>query len=162
MSKKQPREKIFLTELGTTFREIGAFWYKIPDQPVFAGMKTRFNVPKPFDGIMVYKGQSIAIEAKYMPDYGAFGVQVLTESQRQGLREFCSAGGTSYVFLNIRRKANKEKNLERLNRLLIFKYLELFQYSKSELLQRPYAKGAHGKFDLGIIFETILEGRRLY
>jgi len=109
---------------------------------------------------MLIQGIPIAIEAKYMPDYGSFGIKNLTESQRTGLSDFQAAGGIAYVFLNIRRKPDKEAGAERMNRLLVFDWLELRgmtgNYNKAELLQRPYYKGAEGIVDVGNKFSKEL------
>ena len=59
-----PKERIFLTELGKSFKAEGAFWFKIPDSPIHAGMKTRFTVSKPFDALVIKEGSPIAIEGK--------------------------------------------------------------------------------------------------
>jgi hypothetical protein len=65
-------------------------------------MQTKFTAAKPFDAIAVMNGTPVAIEAKYLPEYKAFGHRHLRESQKTGLDDFQRAGGQSYVFLNIR------------------------------------------------------------
>jgi hypothetical protein len=146
------KESRFLSELRLTFiNEYNCFWYKIPDLPVYAGMKTRFNVSKPFDAVLLAQGKPIAIEAKYLADYGSFGPKNLTASQVEGLCDWQAAGGEAYVFLNIRRKQDKERNLTRLNRLLIFDWTALrvrtSNYSKQEMLSFPFVEGFKGQFD---------------
>lgn len=154
--KRRNKEREFLIELKHSFAESGAFWYKIPDSPIFAGMQSRFTDPKPFDAIALYKGIPIAIEAKFIPDFKAFGIKSLRPSQIEGLDKWSTAGGLSYVFLNIRRPADKSAGIKRINRLLIFEYDELKimekNYRKKEIENYHGVDGFKKRFDLNLFF----------
>ena len=146
------RERIFLTELGRTFKEMGLFWYKIPDMPAFKNQNTRFTPAKPFDAIIVQNGLAIAIEAKALPDYQSFGIRHLTRSQHGGLLNFQASGGKAFIFLNIRRAKDKKNGVTALNRLLVFDWTDLRgmneSFSKSDLMAMEFCEGSKGKFEL--------------
>lgn len=152
-SRKKNREREFLTNLKGEFEEHGCFWHKISDSPIFAGMRSRYTDAKPFDAFTVFKGVPVAIEAKYLPEYKAFGINSLRDSQRDGLQDFINAGGRGFVFLNIRRVADREHQTGRLNRLLIFEYEQLVDYGrnlkKKELEQWPYLECHKKRFMIG-------------
>lgn len=141
------REKVFLTQLRDSFRNFGAFFYKIPDT---GGSEVRFQIKKPFDAFVVLRGTPIAIEAKFQREYKAFGIKQLKDHQIEALEEF-SRHGESYVMLNIKHQGDREKGLKRMNRLLIF-YWEYFKqketYKKAELLECFYVEAKGGVFDL--------------
>ena len=143
------REKNFLTELRNSFRQSGAFFHKISDS--FHGGGIRFDLPKPFDAFACYRGVPIAIEAKVITDYKAFGKTFLRDCQTKGLTEWCEAGGRSYVFLNIRRTGKKDAKISRVNRLLIFDW-EMLAWNrnmrKQEIEEYPYIIGKNGLFNL--------------
>jgi len=114
------KERSFLTELKKSFQARGAFFHKITDFPHFQGMATRFDMAKPFDAFVILGGRAIAIEAKSMNDFQAFGMRHLRDCQIKGLDEVAKALGECYVFLNIRRAGNKEKGIKRVNKLYMF------------------------------------------
>ena len=157
--KKKNREREFLVDLRGSFEEAGAFWHKIGDAPIFGGMKTRFTDSKPFDAMAIYKGVAIAIEAKYISDYKAFGVKTLRPSQIDGLESWSKSGGRSFIFLNIRRMADKLSGTTRMNRMMIFEYEDLKyigrNMKKVELLDIPYVEGKKGRFDISRFLEMI-------
>lgn len=96
-----PKEREFLTDLKHSMREQGVWFHKIADMPHFAGSGARFDAAKPFDGIALWKGIPVAIEAKSLPEYRAFGLRDLRPNQIEGLDAFARAGGASYVLLHI-------------------------------------------------------------
>lgn len=165
MTKK--KERSFLTELKKSFQGCGAFFHKITDFPHFQGMATRFDLAKPFDAFVILGGRAIAIEAKSMNDFQAFGMRHLRDCQVKGLDEVSAAHGEAYVFLNVRRAGNKEKGVTRVNRLFMFQWdyfkahceyhgsfkkvvLESGDFPK--IRERPGVKitdGAKGLFPLG-------------
>lgn len=142
------RESKFLTELKKSFWASGAFFYKISDS--FHGGAMRFDAPKPFDAFGCHKGVPMAIEAKAMTDYKAFGKTYLRDCQVKGLTEWSDAGGKSFVFLNIRR--GPKDGVKRVNRLFIFPWEVIGGISrnmkKSEIESWPYIEGKKGLFDL--------------
>jgi Holliday junction resolvase len=146
------KEKHFVVELKNSLKNHG-FFFKIPDIPASMTMM-RFMPDKPFDVIAVVKGIPIAIEAKMIKDHKSFGAKDLRETQVSGLTEFKNAGGRSFVFLNIRRPADKDKGVKRLNRLLIFEagwLIDRGQIYKKELIEIDEKFGIEGKkktFDL--------------
>jgi len=153
-SRKRSKEKDFLTDLKHSFEMHGAFWHKIADSPVSMIRGARFEKAKPFDAISVYRGIPIAIEAKFIPDYKAFGIKSLRPSQVEGLTRFVNSGGLGFVFLNIRRTADKLRQIRRLNRLMIFQFGEVGMLEggsnlrKTELEEYPYIEGSKKRYDL--------------
>lgn len=141
------RERQFLTELRHSFEDRGAFFYKLPDMPHFAGAGFRFDLDKPFDAFVVYsrrfgaKGIPIAIEAKSLRRYAALGSQI-RPSQIKGLNGITAAGGRGFIFLNVR------SNTPRMNRLLILDW-SLFgedftkgkTIKKKDLQRMPFIEG---------------------
>jgi len=144
-------ERTFLLELRDSFARYDAFWHKISDMPHFAGTKSRFDLPKPFDAFIAFQGRPIAIEAKVLRKYEAFGVRHLRECQRDGLDAFANHG-ESWVFLNIRNSGDATKGIKRINRLLIFRWSWFRDHGtvkKADLLEWPYIDKAGGVFPLG-------------
>jgi hypothetical protein len=142
------RERVSLTELKHSFEDHGAFFFKIADLPHFPGAKMRFDLEKPFDAFVCHRGTPIAIEAKTMKSYTAFGRQI-RPSQIKGLNKFVAAGGCGFIFLNIRSKK------PRMNRLLIFDWAKWGQdfssgwtMKKKELERYPFINKKKGRFDL--------------
>lgn len=141
------KEALFLTELKHSFREQvkNVFWYKIKDTPasVHASGAMRFDTPKPFDVLAVINGIPIAIEAKYMSDYQAFGKRHLRPAQVIGLEAFINGGGHSYIVLNIRKPRE-------VNRVIIFNWLDFKKLDKSigknQLQQCEYIEGIKGRY----------------
>lgn len=59
-------EASFIQKLMPSLKEVeGLIPYKIPDMPVYKGMKNRFIPKKPYDMILDYRGEFIAIECKW-------------------------------------------------------------------------------------------------
>jgi len=147
--KAKPRERSFLTELGHSFTQAGAFWFKIPDLPHFKGSQFRFDAEKPFDAFASYMGLAIAIEGKSLRDYEAFGVSQLRQCQVDGLDRFVDEGnGLGFVMINVRQKAV-------FNRLIILDWSEhrsrLTKHGsikKAELTAMPFIDGFKGRYDL--------------
>lgn len=136
-------EQKFLMYLKKSFLSTYTPWlhyFKIPDQPKFRGMNTQFDIKKPYDAFLVYRGIHIAIEAKFQKDYSAFGMKDLRENQIKGLDDAEMAGGMSFIFLNIKRPTDHVKQQKRCNRLLIFPWSEFKakgkSYFKEELITR--------------------------
>lgn len=147
--KKKNPERGFTTELGHSFREAGAFFYKIADLPHFTGMKTRFDIAKPFDAIAIFNGKAVAIEAKSLRKYQAFGIRHLRDCQVKALDEVVDeGGGIAIVCVNIRQKT------PHINRLIIFDWqtwrvrLKAGSIKKKEMLRLPYITGWKGRFIL--------------
>lgn len=146
-------EQMFLTRLTKTFEEYGVFFHKIADMPYTPGL-SGFDLKKPFDAFAVAESVPIAIEAKYIPKYQAFGLNALRDNQIEGLDRFERAGGKGYIFLNVRQKYDARVGTKRLNRLLIFPW-EVFRrrtetYKKKELEEWPYTDLRHGLYIEGV------------
>lgn len=159
--RSRKRERVFLTELRHSFEERGAFFLKIADLPHFSGAKMRFDLEKPFDAFLSYKGIPIAIEAKTLKSYSAFGSQI-RPSQIKGLDKFVAAGGRGFIFVNIRSAR------PRLNRLLIFDWATFgrdfsdgWTMKKKELMCEPFITGTKGRFDLEAWLKTIQNKRSI-
>lgn len=139
------KERQFVTELKHSFQKHDAHFHKIIDMPHFTGQRTRFDIKKPFDILIAYKGTPIAIEAKIIKKYQAFGAQI-KKHQKEALTEY-SKHGHAFIFLNVRipRKTNH---------LIIFdwaQYSEIFKtrtIKKNELELMPYLPGAKGIYNL--------------
>jgi hypothetical protein len=145
------REKVFLTELRDSFVKYDAFFHKISDSFHGPGSAMRFDIPKPFDVFVAFQGTPMAIEAKVLRKYEAFGVRHLRDCQQEGLDSF-ARHGTSWVFLNIRHSGDKMNNIKRINRLLIFNWEWLKKegtVKKVDLLEWPFIDKAGGVFPLG-------------
>jgi len=159
--KKRQKEKTFLTELRHSFEELGCFWYKITDSPVSALLGSRFESAKPFDAILVYEGIPIAVEAKSLKDYQAFGLRHLRPSQVKGLEDFEAAGGRSLVLVNIRRAASRASGVKRLNQLMAFHWPELRDrgesFKKGEMIERRQWTGTKKRFPVGEILALVSE-----
>lgn len=152
--KAKPRERSFLTQLGHSFREAGAFFYKIQDLPHFAGSQFRFDAEKPFDAFAAYQGFAMAIEGKSLRDYEAFGVSQLRQCQVDGLNLF-QDNGASFVMINVKVKKTTIDGTAKMNRLLILDWREhgerLVKHSsikKAELAAMPYIECVGERFDL--------------
>jgi len=144
------RESTFLTHLRDSFHYHGAFFYKIPDMPHFAGMQTRFDSKKPFDVISAFRHHPIAIEAKVLRKYEAFGIRHLRDCQVDGLEDFLE-NGLSFVFLKIGQAPNKLEGIERLNRLLIFDwpwFRDKGVLKKDELEKWPFIDYHLGRYEI--------------
>ena len=147
MAKK---ESTFLTELGHSFREQypSCWFYKIPDAPSAA----RFMAKRPFDAFLTLGNIPIAIEAKALNKLSAINYNLLEEHQKEALEEFESYPGRhSFVFVNIRQRANVFEGIKQVNRLYIFNYLFLKEKGsilKKELDQYPYVSGKNKRFNL--------------
>lgn len=172
MAKK---EKEFLTTLKHSVKMRGAFFHKIGDAPHLGG-GVRFDLEKPFDAFMSWVGIPVAIEAKYMPEYRAFGISSLRPCQVKGLDEARAAGMAAFVLLNIRAKGE-------FTRMIWFDWgywksiwMERGNCTKQEILSRPYIQGIrvttrlHEKtqkpiretrFDLSAFFQAVEDSRRL-
>lgn len=147
---RKNRERNFLTELKNSFAKHNVFWFKIPDSPIYKGMKTRFTGAKPFDSFLVYSGVPVAIEAKYLSDFKSFGLKQLQPSQIENLERFENAGGVSFIFLNVRRLAKPDNFQSYANKLLIFPWGEFKKrkkpFSMIELTDRKQWNGKNGLF----------------
>lgn len=145
------RESEFLTELKHSFRERGAFFFKIPDMPHFAGSKAHFDIKKPFDAFGAWQGQAFAIEAKVMKDWTKFGIKNLRQNQIDGLNAWEKAGVPGFVFVQLRRQRRAKNAQSPINRLYIFSWKEIKEkgsWSKAEMVARgrylPRYKGSLG------------------
>lgn len=144
------KESVFTTEIVKSLRQSGFWVYKIPDMPHFAGMRTRFDLAKPFDIIALRNNRFYAIETKMLKSYQAFGYRHMRPHQVTSLSAINSFGGNPYVFLNIRQSKPKH-----INNCIIFKWGEYPQLEqegcsikKPELMKLPVIKGKKGLFDL--------------
>lgn len=136
------RERQFLSQLGASFRERKAYFFKIPDMPHFAGAQFRFDIQKPFDAFACWAGIPIAIEAKVIEDFRKFGIKSLRPNQIAGLDAWSRSGGRAFVFLNVWRQARSHDRKgrplaqSRVNRLYVFDWETLKakeSFSKPEL-----------------------------
>ena len=157
------KETIFLTELKHSFNEEGHFAIKIGDTPPSLGM--RFTTQKEFDMIVCVNGSStngetrqgsyMAIEAKFLSSMRAFGPNQMRDHQCENLDKVVDAGGEAFVFLNVRFKGDKEKNIKRTNRCYIFRWQNLKKYWEenktirgSALKDMEYFEGKLKRFNL--------------
>ena len=153
--RPRPRERSFLTELGHSFREAGAFFYKIPDQPHFEGQQTRFDVDKPFDAVVAHDGVAVAIEAKSLRKYEAFGHRHMRACQITALDDWTDRGCQAFVFINVRQKTPY------FNRLVILDWaawrtrLSQRSITKRELTVLPYIIGKKERFGIATWLKTI-------
>ena len=119
--------------------------------PHFKGSQTRFDVKKPYDALVTYRGVSIAIEAKFLKSYKAFGISDLRPNQVDGLEEHERAGGLSFVFLNIRRPRDYTSEHPPCNRLIIFPWSEMRvregNFFKVDLIKRPDSGFRKGRYE---------------
>ena len=90
----------------------------------------------------------MAIEAKAIQGYKAFGVKDLSPHQRQALDDFDKAGGCSLVALNVREP-------RKFNRCLFFTWPQfklMGTWRKQALEDYPYIEAKRGEFDLSEFF----------
>lgn len=108
---KSKTEQVFTTEVkhSVEYYYKNAFWLKIPDLPVFKGSKTRFAPQKPFDFMLAYKGNLIAVEAKVHKKHTAWPLSSVKDHQIEGLLSIGDNGFKSYVMLNVRFGIGKSK-----------------------------------------------------
>lgn len=140
------KESIFTTELKKSFQSYSCFAHKISDMPHFAGKKTRFDKPKPFDLFVGFKGYFIPIECKQMRKPGSFGLKDMRPAQIEGLDKCIETGNDAWVMLNLRMPAgiyNKKIKFNNLDRLLIFPWGEVKEeesFNFEKLLKRRFYK----------------------
>lgn len=155
-------ERKFLTELKNSFGAHGAFFYKVPDMPHFKGSRIRFDAEKPFDAFLKYHGNAVAIEAKYLSDFKAFGLRQLRPNQIEGLDGWSNGvPGTAFVFLNIRRKPNRLLEVSAANVMLVFEWTAFKAkgvYKKAELVQYSQVTGKAGKYDVTSFLDDLMIG----
>lgn len=105
------KEKRFLDEFRESKKVFcsTAFYLKIPDPPIFKGMKTRFNVERPFDVIMIWKGKTFTIEAKWhdrlnktKTKFAPWSFDKVASHQIENLLEAKQNGAYAYILVNIR------------------------------------------------------------
>jgi len=143
-----------------SLREGSAWAYKIPDSPIFAGMKTRFTGAKPCDIVGGYAGYFFGIESKQIKKYQAFGIGALRPSQVGELSKITDAGNRAFVFLNVRIKKPY------VNRLLIFDWEDdtwkgtpqrasLKKFDIEEIAMQEGIVGKNGLYDLGPFLEDL-------
>lgn len=135
---------MFLKDLKASFlahKEAPVHFFKIPDMPHFKGSGTKFDIKKPYDALVTYRGVSIAIEAKFIKEYKSFGIKDLRPNQVDGLEDHERSGGLSFVFLNVRRPRSYTSELPPCNELIIFPWSEMRlkegNYLKKELTALP-------------------------
>jgi penicillin-binding protein-related factor A (putative recombinase) len=98
-------ERNFVTEIGQAVRACGGWWHKLQD-PVREefednGKRRRYVAKRPFDGIAVFKGLVVFVEAKVVRQRSAWGPVVLAEHQRLALRTMAGLGHRAYVVVRI-------------------------------------------------------------
>lgn len=146
------REKdIVSSELVPAFNKRGCYAYKIPDPPSTFGNAShvRFTKKRPYDFVAAPHGLFMAGEAKLIKKVAAFGWGHLKEHQQEALDDVLLKGNLAYVFLLVREKADKEKDIKMLNRLYIFEYGFLKDeyerlgrnFKKKELEEMPFYVG---------------------
>ena len=147
MSSK--KEAQFLSVLKKSFEEIGVYSCKIPD--TIPSPQHRFIKRKPFDMVCCMNGKFVAIEAKYSENLKPIGEKELLRKNKEGelvyedsqmdhLLRINRGGGTSFIFYNVRIKANKEKGIKQENRVYIFEPNEFIyaRFLKKDLAERRY------------------------
>lgn len=80
-----------------TFKSLGAFAYKIPDDA-----SPGFKLPRPFDMIAVFEGTPVAIEFKWAKEPASINQKTLRENQHAGLKDFEASGGLALVGLFVK------------------------------------------------------------
>jgi hypothetical protein len=142
------KESTFCTELIKSFRNAGAYAFKIPDSPAsYGGVKMRFSAGKAFDIHAVHCGVPLAVEAKLYKSFKGFGLNQLRDEQIDSLNAYWEAGGKAFVALNIRIPASREQKQKRENRLLLFEWPLRF-HGKAEIEEYPFIPGGNGLFEL--------------
>ena len=133
-----------MTDLGRSFRDAGAFFYKIPDMPHLPGA-ARFDTEKPFDAFAVYAHRRFAIEAKALDGYQAFGLRHLRHCQEVGLNDFDRSGGESWVFVLVELPSEQ--------RLIMLPWHTVrdraHSLKKVQMEAKPYLKRAKGRYEVG-------------
>ena len=149
------KEAIFITEVKRSIFKYGGWAYKLADMPQSMLQGARFNPEKPCDLVASINGKFVGIECKQLRKYEAFGLRHIRETQVRGLNGIIHNGlGRSFIFLNIRQKADKERGIKRLNHLIIFdwdKWRHLWEgrtTKKHELLTVTPIPGKNGMFPL--------------
>lgn len=141
-------------ELINSFISKSIWAYKIPD--------SYDMVERPFDVVVNYKGQAVAIECKFYREFKAFGLSQIRDSQIRNLNSFTNSEGYAFIILFVR--GNTAKEVEgRYNRMYLFEW-ESFRdrcseasYKKKELLLlKNYTHGKKKLYDLSIFFNQFL------
>ena len=147
------KETKFLTELKQSFNEQGCFAIKIGDTPMASGL--RFTTQKEFDMVVCIKCMYVAIEAKFLGSFSAFGKNKMRDHQIEYLDKVVDAGGEAFVFLNVRFKGEKDKGIKRTNKCFIFQWDALKEYwqdygtiKKKDLELMMGIDGAKQRYDL--------------
>jgi hypothetical protein len=150
------RESTFCTEVIRSFRQAGAFAFKIPDSPAsYGGAKMRFSAGKRFDIHAVFQGVPLAVECKLYKAFKGFGLNQIRDEQVEALNDYWEAGGRAFVFLNIRIPAIQGRQ-KRENRCLIFEWPLRF-HGKQEIEAYPFIEGRKGVFPLAGWLQGIKE-----
>ncbi|MEM4973609.1 MAG: hypothetical protein QXR87_07900, partial [Candidatus Hadarchaeales archaeon] len=101
------REARFIAEFRRGIPR-GAFFFKIPDLPVFRGSRLRFFGRRPFDAFMIYRGRVFAFEFK---QFGGLTLpfSILSKGQERSLLQAERAGAFSFVVVNYRRGRRRNR-----------------------------------------------------
>ena len=155
------KEAIFCTELKNSLNQAGCFAYKVPDNPVFKEMKTRFHSKKPFDMIVNIAGKYVAIECKMSKKVEGLSTRKVEDHQVTALDRAIETGGFSYVFWNIRVKADKYKGIDYINKCIVLPWKEFKEIGLipvKDVREKYIPEGIQGKnslFDVGSFIETV-------
>lgn len=105
-----------------------AFFYKIPDIPIFADSKFRFAPEKPFDLILIWKGKTIVIETKVHKKETAWPMSKVKDCQIEGLLQCNRNGVDAYIMINVRIGLGKN----RVNFCALLSIEEFMKYKKKQ------------------------------
>lgn len=141
----------FCTSIKKAFKKEGHFYFKMPDSP----SAKRFMIAKPFDSIACVNGTSVAIEAKALKGYQAFGMRHLRPNQVEGLEKHSQSKGISIVILEVHAGRGDYRCL--------FWEWKQFKYAclngsikKKDLEAKPFIqRDKNGLYDLDHLFDLI-------
>jgi len=159
------KEAVFCTELKNSFNQVGCFAYKVPDNPVFKDMPTRFHPKKPFDMVVNISGLYVAIECKMSKKVEGLSTRKVEDHQVTALDRVIETGGFSYVFWNIRVKLNKEKGMEYTNKCVVLPWKEFKEIGLipvKDVREKYIPEGLLGKnslFDISSFIERVRRER---
>lgn len=159
------KEAIFCTELKNSFNESGCFAYKVPDNPIFKDKPTRFHQKKPFDMNVNIGGLYVAIECKMSKKIEGLSTRKVEEHQVAALDRVLETGGLSYVFWNIRVKADKTRGIDYVNSCVILPWREFKEIGLIPVkdVREKYIpegiQGKNGRFDVSSFIEMVRRTR---
>jgi len=152
------KERIFITEWKNSIRVYfpNAHVFKIPDQPMFSGVESRFTLAKPYDLFALIKGKFFAFECKLMRTLTAFPFDRVAEHQLESLWEVKRAGGFAYVVINYRCDSVPEKTTRKFS-LESKRYMKVFLFDIDN-----FDKLSAGISAASLSFEAVLAHGKIF